>query len=242
MAVKKQSKPQKAKRIFASKTVLICGQTGSGKTTIATEFVLPNVKAKIGNRAEFCTRGIHYFPGNKINVFDSEGYEIGTQQQIHYRKLIFDGFLKRPDKAQQIQGVWYVISGAGKRCTEYDFDLIMEIRNLKYPVAVLLTKIDEMSPEQINAMKSSIRFKLPIFCLSNHALIKQNTSFTDWNKLEKWTLELPLYLRRQRAIKPISYISYSGYSSYNRKNNYGKETFNPTKSILRVVKKVIFWW
>lgn len=242
MAVKKRIKPQKSKDSLTCKTVLICGQTGSGKTTIATEFVVPNAKVKIGNGAEPCTRGIQYFPGSNISIFDSEGYEIGRQKQIHYRKLIFDGFLKRPDKAHKIQGVWYVISGAGKRCTEYDFDLIKEIRNLKYPVAVLLTKIDEMTSEQIDAMKSSIPSKLPIFCLSSHALIKQNTDFTDWTKLEKWTLGLPLHTKRTKTRVSSSYTSYSEFSSYNRKNCHEKELFNPAKFILHTVKKIIFWW
>ena len=230
------------KNSVARKTVLICGQTGSGKTTIATEFISPSEKAKIGNGAEPCTRGIHYFQGDKISVFDSEGYEIGTKKQIHYRKLIFDGFLKRSDKAQKIQGVWYVISGASKRCTEYDLDLIKEIRNLKYPVAVLLTKIDEMTSEQIDTMKSSIHPKLPIFCLSSHSLIKQDTSVTDWTRLEKWTLELPLYVRKKQTRVSSPYISSFGYASYNRKNCHEKEWLNPAKFILCTVKKVIFWW
>ncbi len=242
MAVKKRIKTQIQKNSFGCKTVLICGQTGSGKTTIAKEFISPNVKAKIGNSAKPCTRGINYFPGSKISVFDSEGYEIGTQKQIHYRKLIFDGFLKRPDKARKIQGVWYVISGASKRFTKYDSNLIKEIRNLKYPVAVLLTKIDEMTPEQIDTMKSSIRPKVPVFCLSSNALIKQNTSFTDWNKLEKWTLELPLYIRRKKTKVSNSCTYYSGYSSYDRKNYHKKESFNTAKFILYAVKKVISWW
>ena len=120
--------------------------------------------------------------------------------------------------------------------------LIKEMRNLKYPVAFLLTKIDEMSPEEIDSLKGSIRPKLPVFCLSNHSLIKQDTSVTDWKKLEKWTLGLPVRIRKKENSLSSSYTSYSGYSSCSRKNCQDKSLFNPAKFILRTVRKVIFWW
>lgn len=177
------------------KTVLLCGQTGAGKTAAGAEFI-PALKPKIGYGSEPCTKGINYFKGKTVNIYDSEGYEIG--KQAHYRKLVINGFIKGRQPQGKINGVWYIISGAGKRATDYDFELIKEISSAGYKVAVLISKIDEMSSAQLSDLKREVsKRNLPCFVLSNNTEIKGNKDITDWQKLLEWTNALPEVVRRK---------------------------------------------
>lgn len=173
-------------------TILLMGQTGAGKTSAALEYIFNDPKAKVGSGAKPCTEGIKLFPGENINVYDSEGYELGRQE--HYRKLIIDGFLKDPSKqgADGIQAVWYFISGAGKRITDYDKSLINEVVTMGYHVALVISKIDEMSEDDLRDLKAAAMqgLDVPIFQISKHPEIASNEELTDWNKLAKWTHDI----------------------------------------------------
>jgi len=173
-------------------TILLMGQTGAGKTSAALEYIFDDPRAKIGSGAEPCTEGITLFPGENINVYDSEGYEIGRQE--HYRNLIMDGFLKDSSKqgADGIQAVWYFISGAGKRITDYDKNLIQEVQSMGYKVALIISKIDEMSEDELKDLKSEAKKGLtsPVFQISTHPDIRDNEELTDWNGLAKWTADI----------------------------------------------------
>ncbi len=175
-------------------TILLMGQTGAGKTSAALEYIFNDPKAKVGSGAKPCTQGIEPFPGENINVYDSEGYELDRQE--HYRKLIIDGFLKDPSKqgSDGIQAVWYFISGAGKRITDYDKSLITDVRKMGYYVALVISKIDEMSEDDLRDLKVAARqgmgSDVPIFQISTHPEIVSNEELTDWNKLAKWTHDI----------------------------------------------------
>ena len=170
-------------------SVLLMGQTGTGKTTAATEYIFGT--AEVGDGAKPCTIGIKWYDGKNINIYDSEGYEIGKQE--HYRELVMDGFLKDPSTQgpDGIQVVWYFVSGAGKKITDYDISLIKEIQEMnKYQIALVISKIDEMSEEQLEELKriAGIELpKVPVFQISMAPAIKDNPEVTDWNRLTEWT-------------------------------------------------------
>ncbi len=172
-------------------SILLLGQTGTGKTTATLQYIFDSEKisAKVGDGAKPETIGIKFYEGEDVNIYDSEGYEIGKQE--HYRELIIDGFLKKQG-LDSIQAVWYFISGAGKKITDYDISLIKEIQSMSYKVALIISKIDEMTLEQLTELKkvASIELDVPIFQISTAEPIRNNPEITDWDKLPKWTLSV----------------------------------------------------
>ena len=70
--------------------VLICGMTGSGKTSFALQHVFANEGLVVGKGTEPCTRDIELYPGENINIYDSEGYETGSKKQAEYRQLLIE--------------------------------------------------------------------------------------------------------------------------------------------------------
>lgn len=169
--------------------ILICGQTGSGKSSVVN-FLFKEDIAEISH-GEPCTQDITLFKGNAYNLYDSEGYEIGSEKQDKYQKMIFDDFLEKKNniKEDAVHLVWYTISGAGKRYTDLDIELINKIKS-SYKVCVLVTKIDELDENQLEEFTNKINGELhnvPVFRLSNdnNELIQK---FCDWDNLIEWSM------------------------------------------------------
>jgi uncharacterized protein (DUF697 family)/GTP-binding protein EngB required for normal cell division len=185
--------------------ILICGQTGVGKSSVIN-YIFNDTVAVVGNGVP-CTRDITLFKNDTANIYDSEGYEIGSKKQEHYEQLIFDDFLLKRKSAQgddAVHLVWYAVSGAGKRFTDLDVKLIKRIKNEGYPVGVLLTKIDELDDSQLAEMVTAFRNELSgveIFKLSIEA--KHNAEvarYCDWEKLEEWSNEKLPEVFRSRFV------------------------------------------
>lgn len=187
-----EAQVQQFKKADKKPSILLLGQTGTGKTSAALNYIFDSEKfeSKVGNGAVRGNVGIDFYEGPNINIFDSEGYEIARQE--HYRKLIIDGFLKDPSKQgpDGIQAVWFFVSGAAKRITDYDVSLIKEIQEMGYKVALIISKIDEMSQEQLAELKRVAQAELKdinIFQISTAEELRNNPEITDWDKLTEWT-------------------------------------------------------
>jgi len=142
--------------------VLICGETGSGKSSLINFIFNENV-AKVGE-AEPETRGISDTPyeSDTINIYDSEGYEIGLSRQQHYKKLLFDDFLSNMSDgpiSHQLHAVWYVIAAGGKRITDTDSQNLIRIKEYGFPLCILLTKICEADADEFEDMERHISQK-----------------------------------------------------------------------------------
>jgi len=171
--------------------VLICGQTGTGKSS-AVNFLFKEKIAGVGD-GEPCTRDIHLYKSENVNIYDSEGYEIGGEKQAHYEKMIFDEFLstkKKLNDEDAVHLIWYAISGAGTRFTDLDIKLIKRMKTERFHVCVLLTKIDEMDENQLETMLLELKKELPateIFRLSIVTNPEEVQRYCDWNKLVAWS-------------------------------------------------------
>ena len=168
--------------------VLICGVTGSGKTSFTLNHVFANESLVVGESAKPCTRDIELYEGENINIYDSEGYEIGSEKQAHYREMLIEEFLKK-QTPESLQAVWYAVDGGGKKFTDLDISLIKEIQALHFPVAVLITKLDTLTDRQYDELKSAITDNVdaPVFAISVREPLLHNC---DVEKLIDWTYEI----------------------------------------------------
>jgi uncharacterized protein (DUF697 family)/GTP-binding protein EngB required for normal cell division len=189
--------------------ILICGQCGVGKSS-AVNYIFNESVATTGNNAEPCSKGITLFRNNTVNIYDSEGYEIGNESQKHYEELIFNDFLAHHRgnlETESVHLVWYAISGASMRFTELDVKLIKRIKAEGFPVCVLLTKIDEMDEKQLNDMMRSLTKDMPdieIFRLSILARKDEGIAkFCDWDKLTDWSYNRLSVVFKERFVQAL---------------------------------------
>jgi GTP-binding protein EngB required for normal cell division len=166
--------------------VLICGQTGAGKSSVIN-FVLKKDIAQTALGAS-CTRGINRIEGEKLNFYDSEGYEIGNKEKAErYKSLLNSLFAEKKGVDEAVHQVWYAISGAGKRYTGYDIEIVQMIADMGVPVCILLTKIDELDKEELFEVYGKLQCDFAmqkIFAVSKEAHVQ---AFCEWKGLFFWT-------------------------------------------------------
>ena len=225
---------RKVQENFKKPNILICGQTGAGKSSIVNHIFKEKV-ADVSN-GEPCTRDITLYKGKDVNIYDSEGYEIGKEE--HYKDLLFNDFLcqdvhKGIEGDESVHIVWYVINGAGKRFTNYDASLLRKIIDEKYKVCVIISQIDKLSNTQFKEMLEQAKSltenlgNLPIFRTSTsenliNAVDENGKKYTDWDELVEWSIaQMPemckdrfacalktgLKEKRERAFKRV--LAYS---------------------------------
>lgn len=222
---------RKFQETFKKPNILICGQTGAGKSSIVN-FIFKDDVAKVSN-AEPCTTDITLYKGENVNIYDSEGYEMGKEE--HYKEMFFDNFLcKEEHKGIEGDGsvhvVWYVINGAGKKITDFDALLLKRILGEKYKVCVIISQIDQMTLSQLKEITDHVKVvtnsfvNVPIFRTSTdsaaiNARDENGCKITDWEELVEWSiaqmpdmckdrfasaLKVGLKEKRERAFKRIT--------------------------------------
>lgn len=191
---------RKFQETFKKPNILICGQTGAGKSSIVN-FIFKDDVAKVSN-AKPCTTDITLYKGEDVNIFDSEGYEMGKEE--HYKEMLFDNFLcknehKGIDGDESVHVVWYVINGAGKKITDYDALLLKRILAEKYKVCIIISQIDQMTMTQLNELVNGAKaitnsiVNVSIFRTStDRAAIEyrdgNGNKLTDWDELVEWSI------------------------------------------------------
>ncbi|MBI4858622.1 MAG: 50S ribosome-binding GTPase [Acetobacterium woodii] len=191
--------------------ILICGATGAGKSSVVN-YVFGEDVAKIGHGIPV-TRGITKFQQENIGVvlYDTEGYEIGTEKVSNY-KLNVETWVNEfrenesdkhqtmktandnSDLSNQIHEVWYCISAANKRVTDMDIDVIRMLNRKKLPLAVVLTQIDNVDAEELQAMEEAIRnnCQVEFFRTSvsdDEVVISALNDYLQWDELIKWAID-----------------------------------------------------
>ena len=158
--------------------ILICGATGVGKSTLIRDiFQMGDAEGpEIGNQGRSKTSGIHaYSPeGAFITLYDSQGYNIGTDENKFMKDVLGTIGKKVSDNPEDMSGhiheVWYCVAAANNRFFEADEKMIREIRK-KYaiPVMIILTKVDCVDEEAINHLKRAILERIPDISIFTYA-------------------------------------------------------------------------
>jgi uncharacterized protein (DUF697 family)/GTP-binding protein EngB required for normal cell division len=127
--------------------LMIVGGTGVGKSSLINH-IFGKTIAKVGT-GQPVTRGCHRYEDANIPlvIFDTEGYEVteGKPSTGNFREKIIPEIKQRKFKAldEQIHLIWYCLSVANHRVTDFDLDNLRLITGeLDIPVAVVLTQCD----------------------------------------------------------------------------------------------------
>ncbi|MFM5517524.1 YcjF family protein [Aeromonas dhakensis] len=142
--------------------LMIVGGTGVGKSSLIN-LIFGKSIAKVGT-GQPVTQGCERYEDPKVPlvIFDTEGYEVskGKISAGNFREKIIPEIKQRKNKAlnEQIHLIWYCLSVANHRITDFDLDNLRLITDqLDIPVAVVLTQCDaEPVDEQGNGETSQI--------------------------------------------------------------------------------------
>ena len=171
--------------------ILLAGATGAGKSSLVNMIFGGNT-ARTGT-GKPVTQKIDCYesPDSAIRIYDSKGYETNESgDQDFFNDVI--GMVKNPAQ-HSINIIWYCISCLGARVTDYDANAIREFHNAGCPVAVILTKADNVSEEEVAALRNAIMETGPLPVFETSIILKEVNQIEG---LIKWSLEkLPDHLR-----------------------------------------------
>ena len=150
--------------------ILICGGTGVGKSSLVNDLLdfdgQEEAAAGASGRAE--TKGVHLYTSEEapIHLYDSEGYEMGEEQLLHYKEDII-GFIDQrrkdyPDQMEyHIHEVWYCVSAGNKRFFDLDEDIVREVQRRNVPVLIVVTKVDAVEEQELKQLCLEIETCVP---------------------------------------------------------------------------------
>lgn len=162
--------------------ILLAGATGVGKSSLVNMIFGPDI-ANVGI-GKPVTQKIDCFesPNSSVRLYDSKGYEMNESGDEDFLRDVI-GMVKNPSQ-HAVNIIWYCISSLGARFTQYDENALKKFSDAGCPVAVVLTKADNVSEEDMANIKKAISetVSFPIFETST-ILEKANqiNSLVEWS-------------------------------------------------------------
>lgn len=136
--------------------ILVAGITGSGKSTLINA-VFGEEMAKAGAGMPVTQHFQKFCPSDKpIIVYDSKGLEWSEHEAfIKETGKFFISLRQKPDVAEHIHVVWYVINTARGRFENFEADIVREVFH-PTPVIFILNKCDLADAKQLKAIKEVV--------------------------------------------------------------------------------------
>jgi uncharacterized protein (DUF697 family)/GTP-binding protein EngB required for normal cell division len=183
----------KVKKSVNKPNILIAGATGVGKSSLIN-MVFGDSVAVVGT-GKPVTQKIDVYENEDVDVriFDSKGYELVSEidDEFFLSVVKLADETKNPENA--IHLIWYCIAASGGRVTDYDMAALKAFTESEIPVAVVMTKADIASDEDVLAMKSVLPTELKC------CVFETTTKMPEYNHLKElvnWSVDkLPDSLR-----------------------------------------------
>lgn len=137
--------------------ILLAGVTGAGKSSLANmvfgkDFFIVGTGRPV-------TQATKKHETDSIIIYDTKGCEVGGVEE--FRRDVLGPAMEGGQVKYNI--AWYCIPCPGGRVTDLDRQIIGEITSAGIPTAVVFTKADEASDEDVEAMRRAVPDRVPIF-------------------------------------------------------------------------------
>ncbi|MGY3717665.1 GTPase [Sutcliffiella cohnii] len=168
--------------------ILITGGTGVGKSSlINTVFGKDLAATGVGKPV---TKNTQAYADEELSLvlLDTKGYEVGSEEQKNYLNEIVEyAILNRSIPEKSIHLVWYCIQATSARFLDFDEQIIKTLTDNNIPVAVVFTKCDLVSRDDLDMLKGAVCDSLPeveIF----ETTMDSSLNHLELNSLINWSL------------------------------------------------------
>ena len=175
----------KIKNEIQKPNILIAGATGVGKSSLINHIFGKDV-AVVGT-GKPVTQKIDVYESEDVDVriFDSKGYELGTQGDEDFYNNVINLAKVTNTPNNTIHLIWYCIASSSGRVQDYDLDAISAFSKSNFPVAVIFTKADTPSDEEMKAMRACIPTSLQSAVFETSVV---NEKFDQTKALIQWSI------------------------------------------------------
>jgi small GTP-binding protein len=178
---------RKIEQTVKKPNILLLGGTGVGKSSL-TNLIFRADIAKTGTGKPVTQEITRYeIEKSAVVLYDSVGFELSgenSKDEFISKIVEFASASKSKKVEEQIHLVWYHIQASGHRVTEWDLNLINKIKALNIPIAVVFTKCDLVTEQEVKELANEIK-NTPCFEVTTNE--KVTPKYLDLEKLIEWS-------------------------------------------------------